>query len=345
MQMGSESGIALFVVLWVLTLLMVIVGQFSFTVRHELQSLRNFKEATEAYYIAEAGLNSTLLDLVKGREIGGQLVEDPDEYIDEDEELDEAYPEAQPSLRINAPNPPVPFANGRFAVWIDNASGRFNLNSADDDLLRLMLDPLVADEDTISEIVDAIMDWRDSDDLHRLNGAESDYYRSLDEPYACKNGDFDTVDELLFVKGVTPEIFYGGLRDMVTVSGSDAGDGQRLRRIFRGRTAAATSRININAAPRSVLMALPEMTEDRIEAIETYRSEQDFKSLAEVADVVGADAYDAISPYISLELSNFYTIYAEGMLIDSPVRQRIALRLRIDPMLPDQFEVLQRIEG
>ena len=61
------------------------------------------------------------------------------------------------------------------------------------------------------------MDWRDKDNLHRLNGAEDDYYLSLPQPYKCKNGDFTSIEELLLVRGVTPEIFYGGLKDMVAV--------------------------------------------------------------------------------------------------------------------------------
>lgn len=328
----GDAGVALFVVLWVLFLLMVVVGHFSFTVRQELKSLRNFKEATQAYYIAEAGLNLTLLGLA------GEQTSQRQSQAEEEEEMESA-------LRVNAPIPAVDFADGRFTIWIENASGKINLNTADTPLLRMMLDRLVPDEDQKNTIVDSIMDWRDADELHRLNGAESDYYRSLTEPYSSKNADFDTVDELLYVKGVTPELFYGGLREMATVFQDPAAGGKRLRTLFRKRSAVGTNRININAAPETVLLALPDMTEDLVEAVRTFRSDQDFKSLNEVSDVVGADVFSAISSYLSLELSPYYTIYSEGVVNNSSVRQRIALRVRIDPMLPDRFEVLQRIEG
>jgi len=55
----------------------------------------------------------------------------------------------------------------------------------------------------------SILDWRDPDDLYRMNGAEPDYYQSLKEPYRCKNGNLDSIEELLLVRGVTPELFYG----------------------------------------------------------------------------------------------------------------------------------------
>jgi type II secretory pathway component PulK len=89
--------------------------------------------------------------------------------------------------------------------------------------------------------VDAIEDWRDANDAHRANGAESDdTYLKLPIPYRARNGNFQDAAELLQVKGVTPEMYYGtpekpGLGDIVTVRG--------------------TGRININTASRPVLEA------------------------------------------------------------------------------------------
>ena len=74
-------------------------------------------------------------------------------------------------------------------------------------------------------VIDSIIDWRDSNHDHLLNGAEEDYYRGLDPPYSCKDGPFDVVEELLLVRGVTPRLFAGGdvegqkkpgLRDLVS---------------------------------------------------------------------------------------------------------------------------------
>ncbi len=59
------------------------------------------------------------------------------------------------------------------------------------------------------DIADAILDYIDEDSDQRELGAESDFYTSLTPAYACKNGPLETVDELLLVKGVTPELFYG----------------------------------------------------------------------------------------------------------------------------------------
>lgn len=59
------------------------------------------------------------------------------------------------------------------------------------------------------EIADAILDWLDEDDLARTNGAEAEYYQALDPPYSPADGPLASIDELLLVRGVTPELLYG----------------------------------------------------------------------------------------------------------------------------------------
>jgi type II secretory pathway component PulK len=58
-------------------------------------------------------------------------------------------------------------------------------------------------------VADAILDWLDEDDDAREFGCESDYYATLNPPYAPKNGPLDTVEELLRVRGVTPQLLFG----------------------------------------------------------------------------------------------------------------------------------------
>ncbi len=104
-------------------------------------------------------------------------------------------------------------------------------------------------------IISCIKDWMDSGDddaITGLNGAESDYYESLDPPYACKNGPFDDLSELRLVKGITPELFAGvggaaGLSEYVTVYGAEEVENEKFT--FPGK-------ININTAQLPVLAAL-----------------------------------------------------------------------------------------
>jgi len=58
-------------------------------------------------------------------------------------------------------------------------------------------------------LADAILDFIDSDDTPRTNGCESEYYTALSPSYPAKNSPLESLDELLLVRGVTPEYLYG----------------------------------------------------------------------------------------------------------------------------------------
>ena len=85
---------------------------------------------------------------------------------------------------------------------VDDEGSKINVNTANRDTL-MMLPGMTAD------VADAIIDWRDADEQPGAGGAESEYYQSLQPPYRCKNAPFETAEELLLVKGVTPELLYG----------------------------------------------------------------------------------------------------------------------------------------
>jgi DNA uptake protein ComE-like DNA-binding protein len=81
-------------------------------------------------------------------------------------------------------------------------AGKINLNSASlEMLLRL--------PGMTSELAASIIDWRDEDSEISAGGAENEYYLLQPEPYNCKNSAFETVDEILLVKGASEELLYG----------------------------------------------------------------------------------------------------------------------------------------
>ncbi len=85
---------------------------------------------------------------------------------------------------------------------LTDEAGKINLNSASMEML-LKLPGMT------SELAASIIDWRDADDEISPGGAESEYYLLLDEPYNCKNGALETVEEVLLIKGASEEILYG----------------------------------------------------------------------------------------------------------------------------------------
>ncbi len=68
---------------------------------------------------------------------------------------------------------------------------------------------LMALPDMTEEVADAILDWLDADDEVREYGTESAYYTSESPAYEAKNGPMDSLDELLLVRGVTPQLLFG----------------------------------------------------------------------------------------------------------------------------------------
>lgn len=98
----------------------------------------------------------------------------------------------------------------RFGV-IDEG-GKLNINSliALDPTGQVLYNALMKLPDMTPAIADAIVDWVDADDEARPEGAESAHYLSLPNPIKAKNGPLNSLDELLFVKGVDPYLLYGG---------------------------------------------------------------------------------------------------------------------------------------
>ncbi|MCX5839686.1 MAG: type II secretion system protein GspK [Deltaproteobacteria bacterium] len=343
-NLKSERGIALFLVLWVMALLTVIAGEFCYAIRTEVTITRNFKEETQTYYIAESGLFWAIGELVVNdfvpREVKAPAGKEEPEDI---------------RWGINTDIPAIPFGEGQFKVERENESGKVNLNRADGSLLKMILNNFEIEDTDKNIIVDSIMDWRDKDNFHRANGAEDDYYLALPEPYKCKNGDFTSIDELLLVRGVTPQLFHGGLKDMVSIYHDKDTDSaitihqdqqdQERETARRLRVYFAFNRININAASPRMLRVLPRMTEDVVQKIMKYRGKKDFRSLSDLQRVVGTEVYAAISPYITLTLSPYYTIKSVGMLKESQTRQGVQAVVKIDRTLNKGYEIIQWIDG
>lgn len=102
----------------------------------------------------------------------------------------------------------------RYGCVIDEAS-RLNVNTLIqlDPSGQVLYDALMTLPNMTAEVAAAIVDWVDEDDDAREGGAESDYYLGLGSPYRAKNGPLNSIEELLLVRGVTPQVLYGSDRN------------------------------------------------------------------------------------------------------------------------------------
>jgi general secretion pathway protein K len=280
-RISSQKGVALLMVLWVLTILLVIVFSFSFMTRTEMLSTASFRGGLERKFIAEGGMERAIMELFYRNVYKNQTIE----------------LEGREVWQVDGTPYTGQLGNGTYTVSIVDESGKVDINSASELLLKNLLLAIDIPEEEADTIVDSMMDWKDSDDLHRIHGAENDYYMSLQNPYKAKNARFDSLEELLLVKGVTSDILYGnkdrhGLIDFITVY-------------------TKKNRININAAPKEVLMAIPNMTPELADSIISSRQTVETTGTTNAQGVLGEN-YSLMSQYITTASSNVFSIDAVG---------------------------------
>lgn len=109
---------------------------------------------------------------------------------------------------------------GNIRFGLANESAKFNINKMleldeyeqslpEEEQLGLVEMATTNIPNMTEEVIDGILDWLDSDDERRPFGAESSDYEALAIPYECKNGPMESIEELLKIQGVTPDLFYG----------------------------------------------------------------------------------------------------------------------------------------
>lgn len=307
-QHAGEGGIVLVALLWVFIALTAIALSFARESRVETIAVRNAQSLEEAYYIARAGVWETIYRMAYER-----FATQTQQSGIEDEPT---------ALELGTFT--GSFGGGQFQVHIQDESGKLDLNSAtEDQLLSLML-TIGIPEAEASTITASILDWIDTDDEQRMNGAENDYYQSLDIPYSAKNGRFDTTEELLLVRGVTPEYFYG--RPERYEDGS-IGYQYGLSRCLTVYSNSSRSQINVNYAPLSVLMSIPGINLGIAERIIANRP---YENTGEISDAIPGSLSSETIQYLSTQLTDIYTLNVEARAGNSKVKRVIRAVVRLD---------------
>jgi general secretion pathway protein K len=223
-----ERGVVLLLVLWVFMTLGVLALDFSSYMRDDAMAALNLAEETRAYYLALAGMNRALYENARDHQRNPPGIPNAPRDPDNPADLDG---DGEPDVTVFRPDGQWhegTFGDGVFGVRLVGEDGKIPLNVeltedsrvAFEQLLRFVLANLLrggnqttgidqTGAQEIDAIVDSILDWRDCDREARLNGAEDDYYLGLPRPHRAKNGFFDSIEELLQVRGVTPDLFYG----------------------------------------------------------------------------------------------------------------------------------------
>jgi len=194
-------------------------------------------------------------------------------------------------------------------VRIADEGGKINLNLAPEGLLRNFFTGLGLPEPQVRTMVDSIQDWRERGSFQRLYGAKSAYYLSLDPPYVAKNGKFETVEELAWVRGFEASPLIPQLSRWLTVRPVEGG-------------------INLNTAPLEVLLAMG-FARDAALNILAARQAMPLRNFPEIAQT-GANPALGQGAQMSFQSSPFFTITSTGMVKKNSGRQTIRATVRLD---------------
>ena len=292
--MSNRRGFALLAALWLLVALSTAGLALASVSRARRLAAANHAEGVRARAAAESGV-----ELARAR-LAERLASSISERVDPWGGVDSLGD----TLTIGAA--------GATTALYDVASA-INLNRADEDQLRRFFTALRIDAGVADRLAQAIADWRDPDDFRRARGAERDEYLHAGVLALPRNGGFESVAELRGVRGMTPGLFEE-MRPYLTVYGG--------------------GQINLNTAPRPVLLSLPGITEEAAGVL--LRSRGRGQSLGTIADLereLSPSARERLRVQLPTLLSRTTTetreveVVSVGWLPGSPVRAKVTALL------------------
>lgn len=260
MAIANQRGNILISVLWVIVAMTILVMGLSFEARSDVERTMLHRDRAKAYWLARAAVERVMFDYAANEADRINMASSGGGAMN------------QQSMRYR-----FEFEEGWAECLILTDASKMSINSKNRDQWKQLFSLYGLDEQELDEIADAILDWTDNDDMEQVNGAEFEYYQTLNPPYSPRNAPFFSIEEIQMVRGVTEAMFYGmnvegrwvpGLQDLLVVTNQNL------------------SRMDINSCPVGILMAFMELSEEEAQMIVDYRDEQAFQSVQEVNQVV-----------------------------------------------------------
>ena len=338
---GQARGVALIMVLWVIAVLSVVVLEFSFAMRTEVNITKNYKEELQLYAMVQGGVQRTLAELIYKHDSKVQQLRKT--------LTTEEIPPEKKEWVTDGRSYFIPFQQGTCEIKVISEAGKVNINLVSEQMLRKIITLLGLEGEARDIVVDSILDWRDADDFYRLNGAEESYYQSLKEPYQCKNASFDSIEEILLVRGVNRALFYGRSNIKKEEEGGKvilAG----LKDIFSIYSPAG--QIDINSAPPVVLKLVLAIPEDVLQKIVKVREEKPFDHqldlLLRVPElkpfIEGDSERQSLILYGRTILTPYYTVESRAKVKEGESVRGLKAIVKIDIKEKEGYKILQWVD-
>jgi len=285
----SEQGIAIFIVMISIFFLTGLVAIFAFSMKVETKLAMNSNNEADMQWIGRSGIEFA-------RYILGQQLLVPGTRADTLEQTWAGGPGGTNDWLsdINLNEWQEVGGHGKFKLTITDTERKININLAvnNEGLMQQGLTMIGADAGDVPTIIGSIQDWIDKDDETHISGAETEYYQTLNPPYVAKNGPIDDLSELLFIKGVSSDLYWGpnskdhpqsifGARRI-----NPAGAASAMPLVSAGMvdifTPISGGKVNVNTASPTVLMMIPGIDERTASAIKDLVSQKPLDNPGEI---------------------------------------------------------------
>jgi len=211
---GQRRGAVLVIVLVVVVVLALAAYTFSTLMIQQFGASKASGRQIQARAVAESGVEAVRMFVAQDEETRTQLggVYDNPEMFQGVLVSEDTDPRYFGRYTVIAPALDDEGNLEGIRYGLEDESARLNLNSlltADQYAENGGREVLMSLPAMTEEVADAILDWIDEDDEPREYGVEADYYTGLQPGYLPKNGPLETVEELLLIRGVTPQMVFG----------------------------------------------------------------------------------------------------------------------------------------
>lgn len=311
----NERGVALMLALLFVVLLTALVVEYMYESNVDAAFVQGYASEVEAYIAARSAVANGIAlleqDLLEAYEAGGEL-------------FDSLHDPWAHGVRFQ------PINNAIMQCRIEDEYGKINLNALmspdgeeHNEVLIRALEALFRMRGADEDVVEAILEWMDprgaGNDRGQRDSGDS-YYQTLDIPYGSKQAPMDSVEELLLVRGVTPELFYGDpeedqrpLPRLLTVNGHPEGQ------------------INVNTAAFETLEAMGDALDGRLALADVVIRERENAPFRDREDLENRGVYSPprsrrgrggggdVRHYVAVQ-SSMFKLIGDGMMDNAAAR-------------------------
>ena len=302
---SSKTGLALIMVMVAIFTLSVLVGAFAYAMKVETKLAQTANNGETLIWLGRSGVEQAKAILAQGTCRYEALNQKWAGGTGSECETNGAF--------TDLPMENVPLGEGTFSIKIRDLERKINLNSAPEALIRNAIESIGLSQGEAAMVEDGILDWMDpnpNSNVKRANGAKTEFYQSLEPPYSAKNGPIDDMSELLLIRGITQDNFWGPSSTNHSESYFQRRNQPRRGAIQQAEYTAGLEDVftmmggpvNVNTASREVLLAIPGINETIADQIIQSRSEAPFINAVET---INAGAPSAISQYCGVNSRTF----------------------------------------